>query len=174
MGTDIASGRRVNSKEVFVSLIKSSLFALLFLSTGACTAVSQTSPLTSRTSSRSPGPTEIRITTGVFKPEARVIGVFQITEVGYRWMHEVELRPEIEPRSILYRVAAYAREQGAQGVQQLYLLDTNPQTRGERVAKQVDTTVRLLDQLQRGRAPTALAEGTETRYEVQGELVRFN
>ena len=90
---------------------------------------------------------------------------------GYRWLHEQEVVGD--PNNILYSVAALARDNGAQGIQHLELIDTNPQTRAEKIAKQIDTAIKVADQLEKGEAPTALGDGTETRYFVKGELVVF-
>jgi hypothetical protein len=92
-----------------------------------------------------------------------------------RWFHEVEVIDDANPGSVLYKIASEARALGADGVQFLELIDLKPQSPGEKVSRQIDSAVRLADKAQRGRlTPGDVAsEGSETRWEVRGELVRF-
>ncbi len=141
---------------------------------GGCTAVSVSPPLSSM--SATPGaydPAYVPLTSGALRRPHRAVGVFQMTMRGYRWFHEVEVVDDADPRSILYQVARYAREHGAQGVQYLSLVDLKPQTPAEKVGRQLDSAVRIADHVRADRPERIAGEGSETRWAVQGELVVF-
>ncbi len=165
-------------------------FACL-LALSACSAVSRTPPLSRPEATGGPVFESIYLTSGSFQRSHKPIGVVQMTLDGYRWLdpelsigsrdEEIVIGGKLgavelggDPNGILYKVAALARDNGAEGIQHLVLLDTKPQTRGERVSKQIDTTIKVIEQLEDGDFPTALAEGTKTRYFVKGELVVFH
>jgi hypothetical protein len=98
----------------------------------------------------------------------------QMTQTGYRWFYEVELVTDANPASILFKVAQYARANGADGVQHLELVDLKPQSDGERTVKQVQGVMRVAEAAKRGQGLSQAAnEGEETRWEVRGELVRL-
>lgn len=151
-----------------------SLFFLVVLELflNGCTATSMSPALSAQ-----PRPPlrngTVWLTSGSFKEKHQIIGVIQMLQTGYKWMHEVEIITDSNPASILYQVAAYAHSQGADGVQHLVIIDENPQTPGEKGAQQVATMIRLIDQVRSNRVPTAAGEGTKTRYHVKGELVKF-
>ena len=112
--------------------------ALFALGTG-CTAVSLSPPLSpSPTPQTDPGRQYVLLSSGSFDRPHQSIGVLQMTQTGYRWFHEVEVVADANPASILYKIAAYARENGADGVAHLELIDLNPQNPGEKLAKQVE------------------------------------
>lgn len=148
---------------------------ILALGLGGCTAVSVSPPLTSRPADVEPAPGSVSVTSGQFDRPYQVVGVVQMTQTGYRWMHEVEVVSDANPRSILYKIAAEADRMGADGVQFLELVDLDPQSPGERTSKQIDSAVRLASKARRGSltAGDVAGEGTKTRWEVRGELVRF-
>ena len=151
------------------------LVAALAIGLGGCTAVTVSPPLTSRSPQVEPSDQAIAVTSGQFRRPYRVVGVIQMTQSGYRWFHEVEVVSDANPRSILYKIAREADRLGADGIQFLELVDLDPQSPGERTAKQIDSAVRLASKAQRGSlsAGDVAAEGTETRWEVRGELVQF-
>jgi hypothetical protein len=146
----------------------------LVLATAACTATTISPPLTAR---GSPDPRRtfgsVHITSGAFTQPHRVIGVVQMTQSGFKWMHEVELEDDARPGSLLFNIGSYARSLGADGVQHLKLLDLDPQTPADTASKQIDTAIRIRDQVARKQVPTAAADGTATRWEIRGELVQF-
>src|SRR5262245_16461073 len=140
----------------------------------ACTAKTVSPPLSSR------GPTvaqgtfgTVALTSGEFQRPHRVIGVIQMTQSGYKWFHEVEIVDDANPESLLFKIGSYARQHGADGVQHLSLVDLDPQTPAERAGKQIDSAVRISRAVQHGHYTSIAGEGTETRYEVSGELIQF-
>ncbi len=149
------------------------LAVALAMGASSCVAVSRTAPLNARTAEGPPLFGTVHVTSGTFSRPHQVVGVFQTTQEGYRWMHELEVVSDADPNSILYKVSLLALQAGAQGIQRLELVDENPQSIEERRMKQVQTAVRFVEQMQRGQPPGALGEGTETRYHAKGELVRF-
>lgn len=139
-----------------------------------CTAVSMSPPLTSQLpQGQLDSRHHVPLTSGHFQRPYRVIGVFQMTQEGYKWFHEVEVVDDANPSSILYRVGVLARKHGADGVQYLELVDMDPQTPGEKIQKQLDSTVRIAKAADQGRPADIAKEGTKTRWEVRGELVVF-
>lgn len=140
----------------------------------ACTAKTVSPPLSAR------GPTvaqgtfgTVALTSGEFQRPHRVMGVLQMTQSGYKWFHEVEVVDDANPGSLLYKIGRYAKEQGADGVQHLSLLDLDPQTPADTVGKQINSAVRIQRDIQQGHYANIAGEGTKTRYEVSGELIRF-
>ena len=160
------AGASMRTKLVTRLLVAAGLMAL-----SACSAVSTTPPLSRPDATGKPTFASIYLTSGTFARPHRPVGVVQMTLEGYRWLHAKELAGD--PNDILYKVAALARDHGAHGIQHLELIDSKPQTRAERISKQIDTAIRVFEQAKEGDAPTALGEGTETRYFVKGELVVF-
>jgi len=149
-------------------------FLLAFsLIVSGCAAVSVTTPLSDTRAEGRDTFGLVYLTSGTFSRPHQIIGIVQMTQEGYRWLHENEVITEANPDSILYKVGAYVREKGAEGIQHLVVIDANPQTSGEKTAKQVITVIKVMDQVRRGEAPTALSEGTRTQYLVWGELVKF-
>lgn len=143
---------------------------LALLVGSACTAHSLSPPLSGQTA-RPYGTVEI--TSGEFDRAHTITGVVQMTQTGYRWMHEVEVVADADPRAILTKIGLYAREHGADGVQHVELLDLDPQTEGDKRVKEINTAMNAVRQVRAHETPTALGEGTETRYQVKGELVVF-
>ena len=137
----------------------------------ACSAVSTTPPLSRPDATGKPRFASIYLTSGTFSRPHQPVGLVQMTLEGYRWLHAEDVVGD--PNDLLYKVAALARDNGAHGIQHLELIDRKPQTRAERISKQIDTAVRIFEQAKEGDAPTALSEGTETLYFVKGELVVF-
>jgi hypothetical protein len=142
---------------------------------GACTAKTVSPPL----SAQAPGSAEpvrsfdhVLLTSGRFKQPHRVIGVIQMTQSGYKWFHELEVIEDADPRSLLFKIGSYARAHGAEGVQHLIVRDLNPQSPAEKVGNQIDSAVRIHQSARHD--PLAIAgEGTETRWEIRGELIKF-
>ncbi len=95
-----------------------------------------------------------------------------MTQTGYRWMHEIEVVDDANPGSILYKLARHAHQHGASGIQFLELVDLKPQSPGEKAKKQLDSAVRIASKPNLDVGDIA-SEGSKTRYEVRGELVRF-
>lgn len=155
--------------------IRRNLALAVAVSASACTAVSVSPPLTSRAPTAKVDDHSVAVTSGQFRRPYRVVGVIQMTQSGYRWMHEVEVVSDANPGSILYKIAREANRLGADGVQFLELVDLKPQSPGEKTAKQIDSAVRLASKAQKGTlsAGDVASEGSETRWEVRGELVRF-
>lgn len=147
---------------------------LLVLATAACTATTVSPPLTAR---GSPAPRRtfgsVHVTSGAFARPHRAIGVVQMTQTGYKWMHELEVVDDANPESLLFKIGRYARAHGADGVQHLILIDLDPQTPADKAGKQIDSTVRIARSAQRGQYATIAGEGTKTRWEIRGELIQF-
>ncbi len=148
------------------------LLCIGLMALSACAAVSRTPPLSRPDATGKPTFGSIYLTSGTFSRPHRPVGVVQMTLKGYRWLHGKDVAGG--PNDLLYTVAALARDNGAHGIQHLELIDTNPQTKGEKIAAQIDTAIRVAEQVEKGDPPTALSEGTETRYFVKGELVIFD
>lgn len=135
-----------------------------------CTAKTVSPPL-------SPGPGFDRTFAGVFltsgeQPRAHhVIGHVQMTQTGFKWMHELELEEDANPASLLYRIGEYARSKGANGVQHLQVIDLDPRTPGEVGTQKVDSVIRTEKALREKNYAAVATEGTETRWEVRGELI---
>jgi hypothetical protein len=146
----------------------------LALLASACTATTVSPPLTAR---GSPDPrrtfAHVVLTSGTFQQPHHAVGVLQMTQTGYKWMHEIEVVDDARPESILFKIGSYARELGADGVQHLELVDLDPQTPAEKASKQIDSAVRISREAQRGNYAAIAGEGTKTRYEVRGELIKF-
>jgi hypothetical protein len=147
--------------------------AILGLFLAACTARSVTPPLSPPVARGQRTFGTVYLSSGVFKRPHQVIGVVQLTQTGYKWLHEIEVIDDANAGSILFKIGEFARQNGADGIQSLELIDMNPQTPGEKKKKQLETAMHVAQQLHKGEAPTAAEEGTETRYEVKGELVVF-
>ncbi len=162
----ISSIRKRAAPSLLVALAVGGLVA-------GCTAVSHTPAFSGSRASRPSPYHTVHLTSGSFSRPHRVIGIIQAKQEGYRWLHEKELVEGANPRSVLYFVAKSARDQGADGVQHLVFIDENPQSPGEKTAKQVHTALKILQAVAEERPPTALAEGTETSYRIQGELIEF-
>jgi hypothetical protein len=147
----------------------------LVLASAACTATTISPPLTAR---GSPDPRRtfgghVHLTSGAFMQPHRVIGVVQMTQSGYKWMHEIELEDDARPDSLLSNIGRYAHSLGADGVQHLKLVDLNPQTPADTATKKVDSVISMHDAIERKQYASAAAQGTETRWEIRGELVQF-
>ena len=153
-------------------LVARALLCAGLMALSACAAVSKTPPLSRPDATGKPRFAAIYLTSGTFSRPHRPVGVVQMTMKGYRWLHEEDVAGD--PNDLLYSVAALARDNGAHGIQHLELIDTNPQTRAEKISKQIDTAIRVAEQVEEGDPPTGLGEGTETRYFVKGELVIFD
>jgi hypothetical protein len=138
-----------------------------------CVAVSRTAPLSQSTAEKGPTFDTISLTSGEFARPHRVIGVIQMQQEGYKWLHEKEVIADADPDSVLYKLGQAARYEGAQGIQHLVLIDGNPQSPEEKTARQVATVIKILDAIANRRPPMALGDGTQTIYFVKGELVQF-
>jgi hypothetical protein len=140
----------------------------------ACTATSVSPPLTAR---GSPDPrrtfANVQLTSGAFQRPHYVIGVMQMTQSGYKWLHEIEIIDDANPRSLLFKVGRYARELGADGIQHFELIDLDPQTPADTAGKKIDSTIRIAQAIDKKQYASIAAEGTKTRYEVRGELIKF-
>jgi hypothetical protein len=146
--------------------------AVVFVLGVGCTAKTVSPPL-------SPGPGFDRTFAGVFltsgeQPRAhRVIGHVQMTQSGFKWMHEVELVEDANPASLLYRIGEYAQKNGANGVQHLQVIDLDPRTPAETGAAKIDSVIRMEKALARKDYAAMAKEGTETRWEIRGELIQI-
>ena len=147
---------------------------VLALVATACTATSVSPPLTAR---GSPDPRRtfgnVQLTSGAFHRPHYVIGVMQMTQSGYKWLHEIEVVDDARPESLLFKIGNYAHELGADGVQHLELIDLDPQTPADTAGKKIDSTIRIAQDIDRGNYAAIAGEGTKTRYEVRGELIKF-
>lgn len=147
---------------------------VLALAATACTATTVSPPLTAR---GSPDPRRtfdrVQLTSGSFQQPHYVIGVMQMTQTGYKWLHEIEVVDDARPDSLLFKIGSYAHELGADGVQHLELIDLDPQTPAENAGKKINSAVRIERDLEHGHVASIAGEGTKTRYEVQGELIKF-
>jgi hypothetical protein len=140
----------------------------------ACTATTISPPLTAR---GSPDPRRtfgsVHITSGAFTRPHRVIGVVQLTQSGFKWMHEIELQNDARPESLMFNIGRYAKSLGADGVQHLKLLDLDPQTPADTATNKIDSVISMHDAIERKQYASAAAQGTKTRWEIRGELVQF-
>ena len=142
--------------------------ALLALLLTACTAVSLSPPLSPKLTGEVRTFNGVYMTSGTFARPHRVIGVFQMTQTGYKWFHEVEVVDDANPGSILYKAGATVARHGAQGVQRLVLIDLDPKTPAEIMEQQAKSARRIAA----GKS-NILEEGTETRWMILGEMVQF-
>ncbi len=115
----------------------------------------------------------MQLTSGAFAQPHHVIGVMQMTQTGYKWLHEIEIVDDARPESLLFKIGSYARELGADGVQHLELVDLDPQTPADTAGKKIDSTIRIAQAIDRKQYASIAGEGTKTRYEVRGELIKF-
>jgi hypothetical protein len=147
---------------------------VLVLATAACTASTVSPPLTAR---GSPDPRRtfdhVQITSGGFQRPHYVIGVMQMTQSGYKWLHEIQIVDDANPKSLLFKIGSYARELGADGVQHLQLIDLDPQTPADNANAKINTVISIADAIDKKQYAKIAGEGTETRYEVHGELIKF-
>lgn len=147
---------------------------VLVVAATACTATTVSPPLTAR---GSPDPRRtfdhVQLTSGAFQHPHYVIGVMQMTQTGYKWLHEIEIVDDARPDSLLFKIGSYAHQLGADGVQHLELVDLDPQTPADTAGKQIDSAVRIERDLERKQYASIAGEGTETRYEIRGELIKF-
>jgi hypothetical protein len=147
---------------------------VLALAATACTATSVSPPLTAR---GSPDPRHtfgsVQLTSGAFHRPHYVIGVMQMTQSGYKWLHEIEIIDDANPNSLLFKVGNYARELGADGIQHFELIDLDPQTPADTAGKKIDSTINIAKAIERKQYASIAGEGTKTRYEVRGELIKF-
>ena len=93
------------------------------LALAACTAKTISPPLTARGSPPLHTFGGVRLTSGAFREPHRVMGVIQMTQSGFKWMHEIEIVDDANPASLLFKIGSYAHEHGADGVQHLQLVD---------------------------------------------------
>jgi hypothetical protein len=147
---------------------------VLALAATACTATTVSPPLTAR---GSPDPRRtfgnVQLTSGAFARPHYVIGVMQMTQSGYKWLHEIEIIDDARPESLLFKVGNYARELGADGIQHFEIIDLDPQTPADTAGKKIDSTIRIADAIDKKQYAAIAGEGTKTRYEVRGELIKF-
>jgi hypothetical protein len=140
----------------------------------ACTATTVSPPLTAR---GSPGPRRtfdhVQLTSGAFGEPHIAVGVIQMTQTGYKWFHEVEVVDDARPESLLFKIGSYAHSLGADGVQHLELIDLDPQTPADTAGKQFNSAVNIARDVRRQNYGAIAGEGTKTRYEVRGELIKF-
>ncbi|HWN70852.1 MAG TPA: hypothetical protein VNM90_24590 [Haliangium sp.] len=142
--------------------------ALMALMMASCTAVSISPPLSPKLTGEVRTFSGVYLTSGTFARPYRVVGVFQMTQTGYKWFHEVELNDDANPGSILYKAGAIAARHGAHGVQGLILVDLDPQTPADKLQKQMESAKRVAE----GKS-SVFEEGSETRWMVLGEMVQF-
>jgi hypothetical protein len=144
------------------------------LCASACTATTVSPPLTAR---GSPEPRRtfdhVLLTSGVFQEPHYAVGVMQMTQTGYKWLHEIEMVDDARPESLLFKIGSYAHELGADGVQHLELVDLDPQTPAETAQKKINSAINIEKDLEHRQYAAIAGEGTKTRYEVRGELIKF-
>jgi len=146
--------------------------AAFALSVSACTSATVSPPLSAaRTGDRTFG--GVVLTSGALARPCVVIGFVQMTQKGFKWMHEVELVDDARPESLLYRIGAYAKSLGADGVQHLHVVDLDPQTPADNAGKKIDSVIRMERNLEKKNYAAVATEGTETTWEVRGELIQF-
>jgi len=115
----------------------------------------------------------VQLTSGAFQRPHYVIGVMQMTQSGYKWLHEIEVVDDARPESLLFKIGNYAHELGADGVQHLELIDLDPQTPADTAGKKIDSTINIARAIDKKQYGSIAGEGTKTRYEVHGELIKF-
>lgn len=147
---------------------------LLAIGASACTAASVSPPLSAR---GSPDPRRtfghVQLTSGAFQRPHYVIGFMQMTQSGYKWLHEIEIIDDARPDSLLFKVGSYARELGADGIQHFEIVDLDPQTPADTANKKIDSAINIADAIDKKQYARIAGEGTKTRYEVRGELIKF-
>jgi hypothetical protein len=147
---------------------------VLALAATACTATTVSPPLTAR---GSPDPrrtfANVQLTSGAFQRPHYVIGVMQMTQSGYKWLHEIEIIDDARPESLLFKVGRYAHELGADGIQHFEIIDLDPQTPADNANKKIDSAINIADAIDKKQYARIAGEGTKTRYEVRGELIKF-
>jgi hypothetical protein len=142
------------------------------ISVTACTAKTLSPPLSGATAhDRKFG--GVYLTSGALKRPHRVIGVVQMTQSGYKWLHEVELVDDARPESLLFRIGDYARSLGADGVQHLQLIDLDPQTPADNANRKINSVIRMEKAIERKQYASIAGEGTKTYWEIRGELIQF-
>ncbi len=147
---------------------------LLAFAVTACTATTVSPPLTARGSPdfrRTFG--NVQLTSGAFQRPHYVIGVMQMTQSGYKWLHEIEIIDDARPDSLLFKVGRYARELGADGIQHFEIIDLDPQTPADNANKKINSAINIADAIDKKEYARIAGEGTKTRYEVRGELIKF-
>jgi hypothetical protein len=159
----LEEARMVRSERAHVVVV-----ALLALMLAACTAVSISPPLSPKLTGEVRTFNGVYLTSGTFARPHQVIGVFQMTQTGYKWFHEVEVVDDANPGSILYKAGAVAAGHGAHGVQRLMLVDLDPQTPSDKLQKQMESARRVAE----GKS-SVFEEGSETRWVILGEMVQF-
>ncbi len=147
---------------------------LLAIGASACTAASVSPPLSAR---GSPDPRRtfghVQLTSGAFQHPHYVIGFMQMTQTGYKWLHEIEIIDDARPDSLLFKVGSYARELGADGIQHFEIVDLDPQTPADNANKKINSAINIADAVAKKQYARIAGEGTKTRYEVRGELIKF-
>ena len=147
---------------------------LFVLALGACTAKTISPPLTAR---GSPDPrhtfANVQLTSGTFLQPHVVIGVIQMTQTGYKLLHEIELVDDARPESLLFKIGELANKHGAHGVQHLIVTDLDPQTPADNANRKIESTIAIADAIEKGQPARAAGEGTKTRWEIRGELIQF-
>jgi hypothetical protein len=147
---------------------------ILLVALASCTARTVSPPLSgTQRASAKPTFAKVSLSSGHFRRPHRVIGVFQMTQAGYKWFHEVQIVDDANPDSLLYKIGRYASSMGAQGVQNLELVDLQPQSDADRALKQINSAINIQRAARRGDYGAIAREGSETRWEVRGELVVF-
>jgi hypothetical protein len=115
----------------------------------------------------------VYLSSGVQTRPHIVIGVVQMTQTGYKWMHEIQLVDDARPESLLYRIGHYAQSLGAHGVQHLRVVDLDPQTPADKATRKVDSVIRMEKNLREKNYAALAGEGTKTTWEIRGELIQF-
>jgi len=74
---------------------------------------------------------------------------------------------------LLFKVGHYARELGADGIQHFEIIDLDPQTPADNANKKINSAINIKNAIDRKQYASIAGEGTKTRYEVRGELIKF-
>ncbi|HEU4611047.1 MAG TPA: hypothetical protein VFS15_03175, partial [Kofleriaceae bacterium] len=80
---------------------------------------------------------------------------------------------DARPDSLLFKVGSYARELGADGIQHFEIVDLDPQTPADNANKKINSAINIADAVDKKQYARIAGEGTKTRYEVRGELIKF-
>lgn len=146
------------------------------LTTSSCVAVIRTPPLSGQTAQ---GTTHsgVAITSGQFRRPHQIIGLLQTKQEGYRTKLFGEInKRSTNPAQMLQALGRYAKELGADGIQQFTFRLENPKSDDEQERDRVLTTLEIVSALSKeksGAAAQKTTEGETTSYLIKGELVRW-
>lgn len=155
-------------------LIKLAVLISFLLS--GCVSVKLTPPLHGPLNEQAPYG-GVAFTSGRFQQSHEVVGVIQMTREGYRSNLAGEINKSgTDPMNIMREIGEYARQNGADGIQNFSLIMQNPTSEEEDDAKRIWTAIRIAVAVLDGdnaEAAKVAGSGETTIYFVKGELVKW-